>query len=327
MHLTRPIVAAQILATLACTTAFAQDGDPITVNAIETVNYLGGPLPEDQSALAVKLQVLLDRADISPGVIDGFGGGMTVSALRAFEFREQLPVDGVLDGVVWDALGGKQATGILGQHTISAEDVAEVTGPLPRDYSELAQLKLLGYSSGAEALAERFHMDEQFLRLLNPSSSFTQGDTIFVTKPRARATGRVTSILIDKPNQRLLATDAEGRIVANYPVAVGSAQTPSPSGLHEVRAIAIEPNYTYNPDNFQQGDNNEILTLPPGPNGPVGAVWIDLTEPSYGIHGTPEPASLFTAQSHGCVRMTNWDAAELANMVDPGTTVQFWDGN
>jgi lipoprotein-anchoring transpeptidase ErfK/SrfK len=188
----------------------------------------------------------------------------------------------------------------------------------------MAQQEMLGYVSAAEALAEKFHMDVDFLRQLNPGAGFGAGSTISVFSVKDPAEATVSRITIDKSTQRLLAETADGRTVANYPVAIGSAQTPSPSGRHEVKAIAIEPTYTYDPDkNFQQGDNDQALTIPPGPNGPVGSVWIDLSKPTYGIHGTPDPAELFTAQSHGCVRMTNWDALELADMVETGATVVF----
>ena len=113
------------------------------------------------------------------------------------------------------------------------------------------------------------------------------------------------------------------KLVVAYPATIGSEDNPSPSGVHTVEAVAPMPNYTYNPENFVQGDNTETLVLPPGPNGPVGSMWIDLSEPTYGIHGTPEPALIDKTNSHGCVRLTNWDAQELSTMVEPGVTVEF----
>jgi lipoprotein-anchoring transpeptidase ErfK/SrfK len=307
---------------LAASTAQAS----ITAEDIANATYDGGTLPEGQSALAAKLQVLLDRADISPGVIDGYRGGMTTSAISAFETREGLTVDGELDPEVWARLGGDGAGEIVIQHQISEDDLAQVTGENPDDYAEMAQKELLGYVTAPEALAERFHMDVDFLAALNPGADFSAGSTISVLAPKAAAEAEVAQIEIDKGTQRLLAKAADGTIVANYPVSVGSDQTPSPSGTYEVNGVAIDPTYTYNPDkNFQQGDNTEVLEIPPGPNGPVGSVWIDLSKPTYGIHGTPDPAKLFTAQSHGCVRMTNWDAQELAAMVSPGVSVEFME--
>ena len=291
---------------------------------IDGASYDGGALPEGQSGLTVKVQALLDRAGVSPGVIDGYKGGMSESAIRAFEAREGLEPDGMMDADVWKALGGPEAGAITTEHTITEEDASVRDGPLPEDYAKLAELDRLAYTAVSEALAERFHMDEDFLKGLNPDAAFEAGETIRVIDPGEDASGEVASVTVDKATQRLIAKDADGNTLTNYPVAVGSEQTPSPSGKVEVEAVAVEPTYSYRPDeNFQQGDNSEPLTLPPGPNGPVGLVWIDLSEPTYGIHGTPEPAKLFEERSHGCVRMTNWDAGELARMISAGASVEF----
>lgn len=300
----------------------------LTAEEIESATYEGGDLSDGQSALTVKLQILLDRAGISPGVIDGYKGGMSESAIRAFEAREGLTEDGILDGEVWAALGGEGAEPVLQQHTITAEDLADVLGEeLPEDYSELAEMELLGYASAAEALAEEFHMDQEFLQALNPGAGFAEGETITVAAPGDLLEDQeVVRVEVRKGVNRLAAFAEDGTMIANYPVTVGSEETPSPSGTVEVRAIAPNPTYHYDPDTFVQMDNTEPLTLPPGPNGPVGSVWIDLTKEGYGLHGTPEPAKLFQNYSHGCVRMTNWDAEELANLVREGTVVEFIEG-
>ncbi|MGE0283937.1 MAG: L,D-transpeptidase, partial [Rhizobiaceae bacterium] len=128
----------------------------------------------------------------------------------------------------------------------------------------------------------------------------------------------------DKANTQVLAYDAYNKLIAAYPASIGSSDTPSPMGTHEVSRIAFNPEYTYNPKlNFKQGNNDKILTIPPGPNGPVGTIWIALDKPTYGVHGTPEPSKIGKTQSHGCVRLTNWDANELAKMVTAGVTVEF----
>lgn len=298
--------------------------ETVTSSAIDAAVYDGGLLPGDRSAVTAKVQIMLDRVGISPGVIDGIRGGMSSSAIAAFERRAGLPEDGELDLTVWQALGGDADVAVMGTHVVTAEDLAQVTGPVPSDYADKALEDYLGYATAAEALAEQFHMDEGFLQLLNPDSGFAVGDTIAVVAPQTNLTGAAATVVIDKRTRRLIAQDEYGAVLANYPVAVGSTETPSPEGTWTVNVVAREPEYTYNPAiNFQQGDNTDILTIPPGPNGPVGRVWIDLSRDSYGIHGTPEPASLFSAQSHGCVRMTNWDAMELADMVGPGTVVTF----
>lgn len=295
-----------------------------TPDDIETARYDGGALPEGQSAIAVVVQVLLDRAGIGPGVIDGYRGPMSRSAIRAFEAREGLSPDGQMDAEVWAALGGDTRKPVLQDYEITAADTQDLSDPLPEDYAKLAELERLGFTRVTERLAERFHMDEGFLKALNKGAGFTVGEVIKVASPGDRVAATAARVEVRKADGRVAVFDAAGEMIANYPATVGSDQLPSPSGTHEVKAVAIDPTYAYRPDaNFQQGDNDEPLSLPPGPNGPVGSVWIDLSKPTYGIHGTSEPAELFQSVSHGCVRLTNWDATELAHMVDAGVPVAF----
>ncbi|MFD1794687.1 murein L,D-transpeptidase [Paracoccus aurantiacus] len=298
---------------------------PVTPEAIESATYGGGPLPPGQSALTAKAQVMLDRAGTSPGVIDGINGGMSRSAIAAFERRSGLPADGQMDPAVWAALLPFAGGAMITDYTITDADVSELTQHIPNDYLEKANMTSLGYTSVAEKLGERFHMDEKFIGVLNPGVALTAGTTIKVIAPSKPLRAKVARIFIEKATNRVAAYDAEGHMVVNYPATIGSAETPSPSGTHTVRAVAMNPEYTYNPSiNFTQGENKSVLTLPPGPNGPVGTVWIALTKPTYGLHGTPTPSRLFVNESHGCVRLTNWDAEELAHMVQPGvTSVEF----
>ena len=300
--------------------------EPLTPDTIMAATYQGGDLPAWPSPLTVKVQVLLDQAGISPGVIDGVKGGMSESALRAYELREGLPVDGVLDPDVWTRLSAAAPLPVLGLYTVTAEDASNLTPEIPEDYAEKALLPALGYQRTTERLAELFHMDEDFLLALNPGAGFAAGETVVVANVGLPVEAEVAFIEVRKGSGRLAAFDAAGTMVANYPVTVGSPDTPLPVGTVEVVAVAFDPTYHYNPENFVQGENTEPLTLPAGPNGPVGSIWIDLSVPTYGLHGTPNPASLFTAQSHGCVRLTNWDAEELAHMVSAGTVVEFTEG-
>jgi lipoprotein-anchoring transpeptidase ErfK/SrfK len=176
-------------------------------------------------------------------------------------------------------------------------------------------------------LAERFHMDEAFLKEMNPGADFTVAGTVIkVVNPGEPKSGEVARIIADKGRKQVFAYDGAGNLLAAYPASIGSTDTPSPSGLVNVERVALNPGYTYNPKiNFQQGANDKILNIPPGPNGPVGTVWMALSKPTYGIHGTPEPSKIGRTQSHGCIRLTNWDATELAKMVKPGVTVEFVD--
>lgn len=299
----------------------------ISPEEIETATYTGGDLPPGQSALTAKVQVLLDRSGISPGVVDGWRGGMSESALMAFQRRAGLPMTGRMDFAVWDLLHGFAGEPLTSTYTITPADAEGLVDHIPTDYAEKAAMTSQGYTSVLEKLAERFHMDEKFLAKMNPGMSFQPGETISVTMPAKPIRAQVTRIIVDKQTRRVAAYDAKGNLVADYPATVGSSDTPSPHGTHVVNAVALNPTYTYNPArNFKQGNNDKVLIVPPGPNAPVGNVWIDLSEPTYGIHGTPTPSQLFVNQSHGCVRLTNWDAWELAHMVKAKvTTVEFLD--
>lgn len=323
----RPLRLSLVLSTLILSAlpALAQTDAPFSAAEIEAAGYSGGDLPRGRSPLTAKVQVLLDRSGTSPGVIDGFKGGMSQSAIMAFERRVGLPIDGVMDPHVWNLLQSFADQPITTDYTITPEDAQGLVDAIPTDYAEKAKMSSMGYTSIAERLAERFHMDEKFIAFLNPGVTLQPGATIKVTAPGQPIRGEVTRIIVDKATRRVAGYDAKGRMLVDYPATIGSDSTPSPSGTHNVVTVAMNPNYTYNPQrNFQQGENDRPLVVPPGPNGPVGTVWISLSKPSYGIHGTPTPSQLFVNQSYGCVRLTNWDAEELARMVKGGvTTVEF----
>ena len=315
------------MATTSAAASVAQTQAGMTAASIEAASYTGGDLPAGQSALTVKAQALLDRSGISPGVVDGWRGGMSESAIKAFQRRAGLPMTGQMDHAVWDLLQGYATAPITMEYTITDEDAFGLVDNIPSDYAEKARMTSQGYTSILEKLAERFHMDEKFMVKLNPGVDFVPGATIRAIVPAKPIRATVTRIIVDKETRRVAAYDGRGRLVADYPATVGSTETPSPHGNHVVDAVALNPTYTYNPKrNFKQGQNDRVLIVPAGPNAPVGNVWIDLSEPTYGIHGTPTPSKLFVSQSHGCVRLTNWDAWELAHMVKAKqTTVEFLD--
>jgi lipoprotein-anchoring transpeptidase ErfK/SrfK len=283
-------------------------------------------LDEQPDPFLIRVQILLDRAHASPGVIDGRDGDNLRKAIRAFETMRGLEPDGEMDPEFWSALAADSAKSTL-VYEITPEDVnGRYVPELPEDYSKLAKLKWLGYRDAAEMLAERFHMDEKLLRALNPDVDFkTPGQKILVADVGPPPEAKVAKIVVDKDGGELRAYDRDEKLVMATPATVGSSDTPSPSGRMKITGSYPDPHYKYDPvKNFRQGDNRRKLNLPPGPNGPVGSMWIDLSKPTYGIHGTPEPAKIDKTNSHGCVRLTNWDAATLAKMVEPGkTTVEF----
>lgn len=313
--------AVSALAFAAPTTAGAQ-----SIQSFNEADYSQGQLPEGYSELTAKVQVLLDRADFSPGVIDGYQGGNTALAIRSLETANDLSVDGRMDEKVWGILtkDAGSAEPVFSTYEIRDSDTKGIKDELPEDYAKLAKMEWLGFTSVEEKIAEKFHMDVDFLRKINEGVAFNLGNTIIVASPGDNASGDVARVVIDKSREQIIALNGDGKTISTYPATIGSDQTPSPSGTHEVVGIAVDPTYSYKPDeNFTQGDNNEQLTLPPGPNGPVGSVWIDLSKPTYGLHGNGDPASIGKTASHGCVRMTNWDAMELAELVDQGVPVEF----
>lgn len=273
------------------------------------------------------LQVLLDRVGASPGVIDGRFGSNVEKALGAYRDITGQTLRTTDAIAITEALANTGGDA-FSHYEITNEDAA---GPyiasVPEDYSHKAQLDHMSFTSVTEALAERFHMDEAYLKALNPDANFNRPGTIIKVANFGRLVSKpVARITADKAAKQVRAYDESGKLVAAYPATIGSAATPSPSGVHAVTRIAVNPNYTYNPKvNFKQGENDRVLTIPPGPNGPVGSIWIALDKPTYGIHGTPEPSKIGKTESHGCIRLTNWDAAELAKLVKPGVTVEFLD--
>jgi lipoprotein-anchoring transpeptidase ErfK/SrfK len=271
------------------------------------------------------IQVLMDRTGASPGVIDGkFGSNVdkAFDAYREITGTNLKPTDSAGIKAALAASGGDPFT----TYTITAADAAgPFVAAVPEDYSAKARLDNLSYTSVSEKLAEKFHMDEGYLKALNPDANFSRPGTIIrVANVGAPVTKKVKRIVADKGRKQVRAYDEEGELVAAYPATIGSTETPSPTGTHAVSRVAFNPNYTYNPKvNFKQGNNNKILTIPPGPNGPVGSIWIALDKPTYGIHGTPDPSKIGKTESHGCVRLTNWDAQELAKLVSVGVMVEF----
>ncbi|EJZ18704.1 L,D-transpeptidase (plasmid) [Rhizobium sp. Pop5] len=317
------------IATLALIFSFGTaDALELTPDAINSASLASiaherpkKPSPDPDPAI-VRLQAFLDRAGSSPGVIDGLYGENVGKALAAFETMNKLPPDGKLDDQVLARL--ETGTPIVESYVITTEDAGGLVDSIPEDYGEKAKMTSMGYTSVAEKLSERFHMDIDLMKALNPGAEFAPGKTIEVVTTGPPKEGKVKRIEVNARTGQVLAYDDGGSVLAAYPATVGSRDNPSPSGTHKVKGVARMPVYRYDPKiNFKQGKNDKILTIPKGPNGPVGSIWIDLTEPTYGIHGTPDPELIDKGASHGCVRLTNWDAEELAGMVKPGVIVKF----
>lgn len=316
---------ASVVLVLSATPASA-----LTADQINTATFAGttrqaanGPDP-----FIVKAQALLSRRSISPGVIDGIDGENYRKAIAQFRRQEKLGEGDKLDEVAWLGLGGDAVQDVVVEYKLSDKDAEyDFADAIPRDYAKQARMKRLSYTSPQEMLGERFHMSERLLLALNPGQRFTAGRGIYaVSAERSLQKGAAKRVDVVKSTGMVVVHGDGDTILASYPATIGSTDTPSLTGQYKVKRIARNPRYTYDPEkNFQQGKNNETLVLPPGPNGPVGTIWIALSEPTYGIHGTPEPAQVSKTTSHGCVRLTNWDAEELADLVRPGVPVRFLD--
>jgi lipoprotein-anchoring transpeptidase ErfK/SrfK len=300
----------------------------LSLEAVNKAEFAAGK-SKGPNAAVLKAQVLLDRARFSPGVIDGNGGENFNKALTAFQELHQLKTSGRLDAPTWEKLNANAGEAVLIEYALKEADVkGPFTENVPTKMEEMAGLKGLNYRSPLELLSEKFHMDEKLLKALNPEKQFRDaGETIVVANVEQRGEqSRVSKIEVDKKRKVLRARNKDGELVAFYPASIGSAEKPAPSGSYEVRAVAENPTYTYNPEyKFKGVKSNKPFTVAAGPNNPVGAVWIDLSLKSYGIHGTPEPSKVSKTYSHGCVRLTNWDVKDLAKLVSKGTRVEFLD--
>ncbi len=279
-----------------------------------------------QFPVYARAHVMLNNAHASPGAIDGSSGKNTLKAIASFQQMNGLKPTGTLTKETWDALIAKQGSKpAYVEYTITA---ADLKGPyaksIPGDYALQAKMPGLYYTRVSEMLGEKFHMDENFLKKINPKATFNKaGEKIIVTSVRNQLPEDIHLIVAHKGAKQLYLFNSNNKMIASFPATIGSSDTPSPTGTYKVTGVAPNPWYSYSPSNFVQGKNLKPLSLPPGPNGPVGNIWIGLSKKSFGIHGTPNPSAISKTASHGCIRLTNWDANDLGKKVRSGVTVKF----
>ena len=323
-------VALSLVGWLVLTTAFAR---PNALNGLDPDQINNAQPRSDQhlssrpDPLTIKLEIILDRDHFSPGQIDGKSGENVEKALTAFAGAHDLKWDGRLTSALWKAISGGAPKNLVQEYMTTDEDYR---GPflkaMPDKMEDMKDLPHLGYTSPQEELAERFHVSEDVLAKLNPDAKFQHpGEKLVV--PSVSDTSlkqQVKNIVVDKSAQTVIAYSGDNKLVAFYPATVGSEEKPAPSGRLKVTLVKRDPIYHYNPKyHFKGVKAQKPFTIKPGPNNPVGSVWIGLTGEGYGIHGTPDPEKVSKTASHGCVRLTNWDALQLASAIHKGVTVQF----
>lgn len=316
-----------------------RDGAPKgrTKGKSDRSNMKAEPDTKRPDPLLVKVQVLLDRARFSPGAIDGRDGENLRGALKAYASTQGLPAEGKVTRAVFDRLQATSQDPVVTDYAITD---ADVNGPfvekMPAKMEEQADIGPMRYTNTREMLAERFHMQRDLLSALNPGVPLDKaGGTLIVAAVPPTGSGKVegvplapkvSRIEVDKETKRVRAFGEDGTLTADYPASIGSSEKPAPDGTAKVKAVAFDPWYTYNPKyRFKGVKTNRKFSIHPGPNNPVGLVWIDLSIESYGIHGTPEPEKIGKTESHGCIRLTNWDARDLASRTVKGAKVEFLD--
>ena len=273
----------------------------------------------------LRAQVLLLRAHYSPGEIDGLSGSNLAKAVRGYQQQQGLPVTGILDAATWQALNQDSAP-VLVTYTLTQADIDGPYLPTPDKVEDKAKLQRLVYQDIVEMLGERFNSKPDLIRALNPDADFAKAGTTLVvpyTRP-AQQLPKASRIVVDKSDATLQLLDADGKVIAQFPASTGSSRFPLPIGDWKLTSVVQDPDYRYDPDLLVgQPKDAKPATLPPGPNGPVGIVWMGIDKPHYGIHGTPEPGQISRTQSSGCVRLTNFAAQAVATAVEVGTPVTF----
>jgi lipoprotein-anchoring transpeptidase ErfK/SrfK len=331
MHRAMPIACA-LAAIFAFATAGARarhDETASTASALNAQRVDDAPEKSigqgSRGASVLRAQILLDRARFSPGEIDASYGSNLRHAIAGYQAAHGLDATGTIDAATWNALDADTAPALT-QYMLTDVDLAGPFAPVPEDMMEKAKLPALGYESVIEAIGERFHASPTLLHRLNPQADLAQaGETLVVPAIIApEPVAGAARVVVAKNDSTVSILDAEGRTLAQFPASTGSDHDPLPIGEWKIRSVTRDPVFHYDPALFWDADTSQAkATIAAGPNNPVGVVWIDLSIPHYGIHGTPEPSKIGKTQSHGCIRLTNWDALTLAQSVKAGMPAEL----
>ena len=335
-------------AFLVGTTAIAVAGAAIAQNPEERAT--NAPARQEASqqldGTIFHAQVLLDRAGFSPGVIDGMAGIAFDAAVKGFQQARGLEVTGQLDNPTRAALLQDRAPSTR-RLLIDESDARGPFGPVPKEPEDQARLDRLPYRNLLEKIAEKFHTTPETIIALNSPDTVLRAGTV-LRLPNVLPSSLVygdakpdvaqllsdlnvdpdqpdaARVVVDKSDRLVRVFGADDRLIAQFPATMGSEKDPLPLGNWKVLSVAYNPPFKYQPRLFwdaEPGDKEALL--PPGPNGPVGVVWIDLDREHIGLHGTNSPETIKRAESHGCVRLTNWDAARHTRMIEDGLPVAF----
>jgi lipoprotein-anchoring transpeptidase ErfK/SrfK len=281
---------------------------------------------------ALRLQVWLDRENFGPGKIDAKGGEFTKKALALYKTAHA-------EAPLKDDAPADFQEPVVTEYQVREQDFTHV-GDLPREKEEQSKLKKMPYPSIEDFVAERYHSDPELLKRLNPGadlSGLKAGDTVKAPnvvpfeiealhsekKPVAPSEAGGRSVVIDT-HELFLRVMENDKVIAAFPITAGSERLPAPVGSWKVETVTPLPEFRWDLEMLNKGQRgSNAIDLPPGPRNPVGVFWIGLNKKGVGVHGTDSPLTIGRSVSHGCVRLSNWDAAKVAAMIKPGVAVEI----
>lgn len=316
------IAAGMAITTIALPSFAATSGQTYmdAVNAANTQKQVGA---STKGAAVLRAQIMLDRAHFSTGEIDGVYGSNMRKAISGYQKKSGLGVSGKIDAATWTMLNLDAGLPLV-SYTIQESDVAGPFNATPEDMAEKAKMSALGFASAEEGLGEKFHISPALLKRLNPGKDLTRANEEIIV-PNVldiQTLVKAEKIIVDQASGTLTLIDAQGKVMAQYPASTGSSRDPLPVGTWKVNGVSVNPVYYYNPALFWDAEADEKKAkIPAGPNNPVGVAWVALSKAHYGIHGTPVPSMIGKTQSHGCIRLTNWNVKSLTQSVSTGTQV------